>query len=324
MCDQCGPGDFHLLMFTKVLIANRGEIACRIIRTLHKLGIEAVSVYSDADAHAMHVAMADESFRIGPAPAKQSYLNAQEILTVAKNCGAQAIHPGYGFLSENFEFARMCEDARIRFIGPTPQQIHSFGLKHVARELATKAGVPLLPGSGLLPDAIAALKSAEQIGFPVMIKSTAGGGGIGLQLCRTGSELAERYETVKRLDEANFRQGGVYIEKFVELARHIEVQIFGDGRGGVIAIGERDCSIQRRNQKVIEETPAPGISPKIRRQLFKAAAQLGKIVRYASAGTAEFIYDSGEQKFISWKSIHGFRWSMESRKKSPISTLSNG
>jgi urea carboxylase len=284
-------------MFTKVLVANRGEIACRVIRTLRKLGIKAVSVYSDADAHSMHVAMADESFRIGPAPAKQSYLNAEEILSVAKNCDAQAIHPGYGFLSENFEFARACEDAGIRFIGPAPEQIHSFGLKHVARELASKAGVPLLPGSGLLADTIAALRAAEEIGLPVMIKSTAGGGGIGLQLCRSAAELAERYEMVKRLGEANFKQGGVYIEKFVEFARHIEVQIFGNGSGGVIAIGERDCSIQRRNQKVIEETPAPGISPQIRGQLFAAATKLGKIVNYASAGTVEFIYDNAEQKF---------------------------
>jgi urea carboxylase len=284
-------------MFTKVLVANRGEIACRVIRTLRRLGIKAVAVYSDADAHAMHVAMADESFRIGPAPAKQSYLNAQEILAVARESGAQAIHPGYGFLSENFEFARACEDAGIRFIGPTPQQIHSFGLKHAARTIAAKAKIPLLPGSGVLPDAIAALKSAEEIGLPVMIKSTTGGGGIGLQLCRTASELAERYQTVKRLAAKNSKEGGVYIEKFVKLARHIEVQIFGDGKGNVIALGERDCSIQRRNQKVIEETPAPGISQEIRDQLSKAAALLGKTVRYASAGTVEFIYDSAEKKF---------------------------
>jgi urea carboxylase len=249
----------------------------------------------------MHVAMADESFRIGPAPAKLSYLNSQEILAVARESGAQAIHPGYGFLSENFEFARACEDASIRFIGPTPQQIHSFGLKHAARTIAANAKIPLLPGSGLLPDAIAALRIAEEIGLPVMIKSATGGGGIGLQVCRTASELAERYETVKRLGEENFNEGGVYIEKFVELARHIEVQIFGDGKGNVIALGERDCTIQRRNQKVIEETPAPGISQEIRGQLSQAAALLGKTVRYASAGTVEFIYDSAEERFYFLK-----------------------
>jgi urea carboxylase len=284
-------------MFAKVLVANRGEIACRVIRTLRKLGIQAVSVYSEADSHSMHVALADESFRIGPSPAKQSYLDTREILAVAQNSGCEAIHPGYGFLSENAEFAAECEITGIRFIGPTPEQIKSFGLKHLARELASKAGVPLLPGTTLLANADEALKSAEQIGYPVMVKSTAGGGGIGLQLCRSATELRERFATVKRLGEANFKQGGVYLEKFVELARHVEVQVFGDGRGQVLALGERDCSIQRRNQKVIEETPAPNLSEVVRKQLFEAAIRLGKTVNYASAGTVEFIYDSIERKF---------------------------
>jgi urea carboxylase len=284
-------------MFTKVLVANRGEIACRVISTLRKLGIGAVAVFSDADAHAMHVALADESFRIGPAPAKQSYLDIQEILSAARKSGSQAIHPGYGFLSENAEFAAECENAGICFIGPTSEQIKLFGLKHVARELASKVGAPLLPGTMLLADAEEAMKAAEQIGFPVMVKSTAGGGGIGLQLCRSATELRERFETVKRLGEANFKQGGVYLEKFVEMARHVEVQIFGDGRGHVLAIGERDCSIQRRNQKVIEETPAPDLSEAVRKQLFEVAVSLGKTVKYASAGTVEFIYDSVAQRF---------------------------
>ncbi len=284
-------------MFTKVLIANRGEIACRVIRTLRKLAIQAVSVFSDADVHAMHVGLADESFRIGPAPANQSYLNAQEIIAVAKNCGAEAIHPGYGFLSENAEFAAECENAGIRFIGPTSEQILSFGLKHVARELAAKAGAPLLPGTDLLANADTALEAAQQIGFPVMVKSTAGGGGIGLQLCRSSAELREKFDKVKRLGEANFKQSGVYLERFVERARHIEVQIFGDGRGQVLAVGERDCSIQRRNQKVIEETPAPDLSDSVRKRLFDAAISLGKTVNYASAGTVEFIYDSISQTF---------------------------
>jgi urea carboxylase len=284
-------------MFTKVLVANRGEIACRLIRTLRRLGIQAVSVFSDADAHAMHVALADESFRIGPAPAKQSYLNSQEILSVAKNTGCQAVHPGYGFLSENAEFAFDCENAGIRFIGPSSEQIKSFGLKHIARELASKAGAPLLPGTTLLADADEAFQAAAQIGFPIMVKSTAGGGGIGLQLCRSAAELREKFETVKRLGEANFKQGGVYLEKFVERARHVEVQIFGDGRGRVLAVGERDCSIQRRNQKVIEETPAPDLSEAVRERLFEAAISLGETVQYASAGTVEFIYDSVGQTF---------------------------
>jgi urea carboxylase len=284
-------------MFTKVLVANRGEIACRVIRTLRKLGVQAVSVFSDADAHSMHVALADESFRIGPAPAAQSYLNTREILSVAKKAACEAIHPGYGFLSENAEFASECENAGIRFIGPTPEQITSFGLKHVARELAAQAGVPLLPGTALLADAEAALEAAVQIGFPVMVKSTAGGGGIGLQLCRSAIELRQKFETVKRLGEANFKQGGVYLEKFVEMARHVEIQIFGDGRGQVLAVGERDCSIQRRNQKVIEETPAPNLLDAVRKRLFEAAINLGQTVRYASAGTVEFIYDSLAETF---------------------------
>ena len=284
-------------MFTKVLVANRGEIACRVIRTLRNLGVQAVSVFSDADAHSMHVALADESYRIGPAPAAQSYLNTREILSVAKSSACEAIHPGYGFLSENAEFAADCEKAGIRFIGPTPDQIKSFGLKHVARELAANAGVPLLPGTALLPDAEAALQAAEQIGFPVMVKSTAGGGGIGLQLCRSANELREKFATVKRLGEANFKQGGVYLEKYVERARHIEIQIFGDGKGEVLALGERDCSVQRRNQKVIEETPAPNLLDAVRKRLFEAAVSLGKTVQYTSAGTVEFIYDSVAESF---------------------------
>jgi urea carboxylase len=284
-------------MFTKVLVANRGEIACRVIRTLHNLGIQAVAVFSDADAHTRHVAQADESFRIGPAPANQSYLNTREILSVAQKSGCQAIHPGYGFLSENAEFAAECEKAGIRFIGPTPEQIKSFGLKHVARELAAKAGAPLLPGTPLLADPDEALQAAEKIGFPVMVKSTAGGGGIGLQLCRSAAELREKFAAVKRLGEANFKEGGVYLERFVELARHVEVQIFGDGKGQVVALGERDCSIQRRNQKVLEETPAPDLSEAVRQQLFEAAIKLGETVQYASAGTVEFIYDRATQTF---------------------------
>ena len=284
-------------MFTKVLIANRGEIACRVIRTLQKLGIRSVAVYSDADVHAMHVAMADEAYRIGPAPAAQSYLAGEHILRVAKQSGAQAVHPGYGFLSENADFAEHCEDSGIRFVGPTPGQIRSFGLKHVARDLAAKANVPFLPGSRLLADAQDALKAGEEIGYPVMVKSTAGGGGIGLQLCRAADDLVERFETVKRLGEANFKHAGIYLEKFVEIARHIEVQIFGDGKGKVLALGERDCSVQRRNQKVIEETPAPELSHKIRAELCDAATRLGESVNYASAGTVEFIYDTIARKF---------------------------
>ncbi|MEI8340822.1 MAG: urea carboxylase [Verrucomicrobiota bacterium] len=278
-------------LFTKVLIANRGEIACRIIRALRRLEIKSVAVYSEADRHAMHVNLADEAVCIGPAPARDSYLNAARILQVAQETGAQAIHPGYGFLSENAAFAEECESAGIAFIGPTPEQIRKFGLKHTSREIAQACGVPLLPGTGLLADADEAVAEAERIGWPVMLKSTAGGGGIGMQLCRGPQELRERFETVRNLGRSNFKDDGLFLEKFVEIARHVEVQIFGDGCGNVIALGERDCSTQRRNQKVIEETPAPGLTADQREALCAAAVRLGREVGYRSAGTVEFVFD---------------------------------
>lgn len=287
-------------MFDKVLIANRGAIACRIIRTLRRLGVRSVAVYSDADRHSMHVAMADEAVHIGAAPAAESYLQQDRIIAAARESGAQAIHPGYGFLSENASFAERCEAAGIVFVGPSPQQMRSFGLKHTARELAQAQDVPLLPGSGLLSSAEHAAREAAAIGYPVMLKSTAGGGGIGMQLCRSAEDLSAAYHTVERLAASNFSQGGVFIEKFVEQARHIEVQIFGDGRGQVVALGERDCSVQRRNQKVIEETPAPGLDDRTRQHLFACAERLGRSVGYKSAGTVEFVYDdaSGEFYFL--------------------------
>ncbi|WP_116808735.1 5-oxoprolinase/urea amidolyase family protein [Steroidobacter cummioxidans] len=287
-------------MFDKVLIANRGAIACRIVRTLRRLGIRSVAVYSDADRHSMHVAMADEAIHIGAAPAAESYLQQDRIIAAARESGAQAIHPGYGFLSENASFAERCAAAGIVFVGPSPQQMRSFGLKHTARELAQAQDVPLLPGSGLLSGAEHAVREAGAIGYPVMLKSTAGGGGIGMQLCRSAEDLAAAYHTVERLAASNFSQGGVFIEKFVEQARHIEVQIFGDGRGHVVTLGERDCSVQRRNQKVIEETPAPRLDDRTRQQLFACAERLGRSVGYKSAGTVEFVYDdaSGEFYFL--------------------------
>ncbi|UEM19827.1 urea carboxylase [Skermanella mucosa] len=284
-------------MFSKVLIANRGEIACRVIRTLDRMGIASVAVHSEADAHSLHVAMAGEAVCIGPAAVSESYLDAGRILEAARATGAQAIHPGYGFLSENPGFAEACAEAGIVFIGPTPDQMRAFGLKHTARRLATESGVPLSPGSGLLADAGEALEAASRIGYPVMIKSTAGGGGIGMQLCREPSELAGMFEAVSRLSRNNFKESGVYLEKFVERARHIEVQIFGDGRGTVVALGERDCSAQRRNQKVIEETPAPHLSDAQRQALFDAAERLGRAVGYRSAGTVEFIHDAAAGQF---------------------------
>jgi len=284
-------------MIKKLLIANRGEIACRIIRTLDRLGIASVAVYSEADANALHVRLAGEAYCIGPAQAAQSYLRADKILEVAKACGADAVHPGYGFLSENSGFASACGEAGILFVGPRPEHLADFGLKHVARDLARRAGVPLLPGSDLVASAEEAMEQAERIGYPVMLKSTAGGGGIGLQLCSNGGELLEKYAMVKRLGEANFKESGVYVEKFVAVARHIEVQIFGLGDGRVEVFGERDCSAQRRNQKVVEETPAPGLLSETRASLHEAARSLAASVNYASAGTVEFLYDAGEQQF---------------------------
>lgn len=284
-------------MFKKVLIANRGEIACRIIRTLKRMGIQSVAIYSEADSGARHVLDADEAYCVGPAPATESYLNTAKILQVAANAGAQAIHPGYGFLSENASFADDCEAAGIAFIGPTAQQMRDFGLKHTARELAEKNGVPLLPGTGLLKDVAEATAAAEKIGYPVMLKSTAGGGGIGMQLIWAADQLAAAFESVQRLSKNNFKDSGIYLEKYVQAARHIEVQIFGDGKGKVIALGERDCSVQRRNQKVIEETPAPNISDTTRKALCETAVTLATALHYRSAGTVEFVYDNDTQQF---------------------------
>ena len=284
-------------MFDKVLVANRGEIACRILRTLERLHIGTVAVYSDADRYSAHVTRAHEAVHVGPGPAAQSYLRQEALLAAARATGAQAIHPGYGFLSENAAFADACEAAGIVFIGPTAAQMRDFGLKHRAREIAAQNGVALLPGSGLLADVAEARREAARIGYPVMLKSTAGGGGIGMQLVRRDAELGEAFDTVERLATKNFSRGGAFLEKYIERARHIEVQIFGDGAGSVVALGERDCSTQRRNQKIIEETPAPGLSAATRARLHAAAVRLGSAVRYRSAGTVEFVYDVAAEAF---------------------------
>ncbi len=284
-------------MFRKVLIANRGEVACRIIRTLRRMGVGSVAVYSDADRHAPHVLQADEAIHLGHSQVAESYLREDKLIAAARNCGAEAIHPGYGFLSESAEFARACEAAGIVFIGPTPAQIRDFGLKHTARSIAARAGIPLLPGSGLLVDIEEATCEAARIGYPVMLKSSAGGGGIGMQLVRRESELGAAFEGVERLAQKNFSRGGVFLERYVEHARHIEVQIFGDGMGKVIALGERDCSVQRRNQKVIEETPAMELSETVRARLHDTAVRLGQAVHYKSAGTVEFVYDVRRGEF---------------------------
>ncbi len=284
-------------MFNKVLIANRGAIACRIIRTLRRMGVKSVAVYSEADKHSAHVMQADEAVLLGPAPAAQSYLSFDRIFEAAKQTGAEAIHPGYGFLSENAKFAAACEEHGIVFIGPKPAHMEAFGLKHTARDLAAKNNVPLLPGTDLLAGIDDAVAAAARIGYPVMLKSSAGGGGIGMRLCRSEAELRDAFDAVQRLSQANFGSASVFLEKFVEQARHIEMQIFGDGRGTVLALGERDCSVQRRNQKVIEETPAPGISDVVRSRLFESAVKLCSSVSYESAGTVEFIYDNATEDF---------------------------
>jgi urea carboxylase len=281
----------------KVLIANRATIACRILRTLRKMSLPSVAVYSDADHGSLHVGQAGESICLGPAPAKDSYLDVEKIIAACHATGANAVHPGYGFLSENADFARRLETEGITFIGPTPGQMVSFGLKHKAKELAAAAGVPLLPGSGLLEDLSHACHEATRIGYPVMLKSTAGGGGIGMRVCHDETELLTHYEAVTRMAAQNFKDAGVFLEKFVARARHIEVQLFGDGHGQVIALGERDCSVQRRNQKVIEETPAPGLTDAIRAELHACAIRLGQSVNYRSAGTVEFVFDAATGAF---------------------------
>ena len=282
----------------KILIANRGEIAARAIRTFKKLGYQSIAVYSDPDSGSPHVDLADEAHRLGPGPVSDSYLLKDKLMEIAKNSGANAVFPGYGLLSENTDFAKMCEDVGVKWLGPTPEQIIAFGLKHEARRLAGKAGVTLVPGTGLVDGAEAAIHAAKELGYPVMLKSTAGGGGIGMKVCRDEEELRREYDSVVRLSERSFGSGSVFLERFIQRGRHVEVQIFGDGKGKVLALGERDCSVQRRNQKVFEETPAPGLSSETRAALHAAAVKLGESVNYRSAGTVEFIYDADRDDFF--------------------------
>jgi len=283
--------------FDKVLIANRGAIACRVIRTLRAMGITSVVVYAEADADSLHVRQADEAYSLGDGPAAATYLDQDKLFDIVRKSGAGAIHPGYGFLSENADFARRCDAENVVFLGPTPEQMEEFGLKHTARALAEEAGVPLLPGTELLTDLNDALEAADSIGYPVMLKSTAGGGGIGMSRCHSAEDLSKSFESVQRLSQNNFSNSGVFLEKFVEHARHIEVQLFGDGKGQVAALGERDCSAQRRNQKVIEEAPAPGLTDDVRTRMHDTARQLGESIAYRSAGTVEFIYDPDTTEF---------------------------
>jgi urea carboxylase len=286
--------------FDTLLVANRGEIAVRIIRSARELGLRTVAVYSEPDRGAPHVALADEAVHVGPAPARESYLVVERILDAAARTGAGAIHPGYGLLSEDAAFARSVEAAGLAFVGPTPQQLELFGAKDRARELARAAGVPMISGTGLLADAEAALAAAEAIGYPVMLKATAGGGGIGMAPCADARELVAAFARVQRLAAASFGAGGVFLERCVADARHVEVQVFGDGAGRVLALGDRDCSLQRRHQKVLEEAPAPRLPGAVREALHASAAALCSAADYRSAGTVEFVYDAarGEASFL--------------------------
>jgi urea carboxylase len=284
-------------MFKRILIANRGAIATRIIRTLKKLDIESVVVYHEKDQDSLHVQHADVAVSLGAGTVAETYLNQDKIIQIAIENNVDAVHPGYGFLSENPKFVERCESHGLKFIGPTPQQMNVFGLKHLAREAAEKAKVPLLKGSPVLADVDDAVSCAEQIGFPVMLKSSAGGGGIGMQVCWDAASLAEAWESVRRLSANYFSDDRVFLEKFIDNARHIEVQIFGDGNGHAIALGERDCSAQRRNQKVIEECPAPNLSQEMRETMHRTAEELMASVHYRNAGTVEFIFDVDQQSF---------------------------
>ena len=281
----------------RVLIANRGAIAVRIIRTLNAMGIESVVIYSEADRESLHVRLADHAYSLGEGKASETYLDQDKVMQIALRSDVDAIHPGYGFLSENREFVHLCEQNKVIFLGPTTEQIEAFGLKHKARELAEKSGTPLLPGSAILANSQVAAEHAERIGYPVMLKSTAGGGGIGMQLCLTEQELLDAWDSVSKLSANNFSNADLFIEKFVQNARHIEVQVIGDGKGCAVAIGERDCSAQRRNQKVLEETPAPNLSDAIRQTLQRSAVELVSSINYRNVGTVEFIFDDDTQAF---------------------------
>lgn len=282
-------------MFKKILIANRGEIACRVMRTAASLGVKTVAVYSDADAHAMHVAMADESVRIGTAAVNESYLLGDVIVEAALATGAEAIHPGYGFLSENPEFVEQVERAGLCFIGPSATSIRAMGLKDAAKKLMEKAGVPVVPGyHGDNQDAGFLLQQANDIGYPVLIKARAGGGGKGMRLVETAEDFSENLESAQREAQASFGDAACLIEKFVTAPRHIEIQVFGDNHGNVVHLFERDCSLQRRHQKVIEEAPAPGMTEEMRAAMGKAAVDAAAAIDYTGAGTVEFIVDSSE------------------------------
>lgn len=286
-------------MFEKILIANRGEIALRVIRAAREMGIKSVAVHSTADADAMHVRMADESVCIGPAPSSESYLNKAAIISACEITGAQAVHPGYGFLSENAAFAQALEDHGITFIGPSAEHIRIMGDKITAKETAKSLGIPVVPGSdGGVADFETAKGVAAGIGYPVIIKATAGGGGRGMKVAKSEAELEIAFRTARSEAKAAFGNDEVYIEKYLQRPRHIEIQVFGDGKGKAVHLGERDCSLQRRHQKVFEEAPGPAITPEMRARIGKICAEAVAKIDYIGAGTIEFLFEDGEFYFI--------------------------
>ena len=287
-------------MFRKVLIANRGEIALRVIRACRMLGLKTVAVHSEADQDALHVRFADEAVCVGPPPSAQSYLNIPRLIAAAEITGADAVHPGYGFLAENAEFAEICGDSHLTFIGPTPEQIRRMGDKAEARRLMQEAGVPIVPGSsGAAEDARRALRTAEEIGFPVLVKAAFGGGGKGMRVARDAAELERAIPQAEHEAQAAFGDGRVYLEKFLERPRHVEIQILGDRQGQIISLGERDCSAQRRHQKLLEEAPSPAVDEALRQRMGEAAVRGAERIGYVGAGTVEFLLaDHGEFYFM--------------------------
>lgn len=280
------------MSFSKILIANRGEIALRILRACEELGIGTIAVHSTVDRRALHVQLADEAVCIGEAPSSKSYLNVPNIISAALTRGASAVHPGYGFLAENAKFAEICADHQLTFIGPRPESIRDMGDKSTAKTTVTRVGVPTVPGSpGLVEDEVKALAIARDMGFPVIVKATAGGGGRGMRLVRQEGEMAKLFMAARGEAEAAFGNPGLYVEKFIERPRHVEIQLLADSYGNVVHLGERDCSIQRRHQKLLEESPSPALTPEMRAQMGDAAVRVAQAINYVGAGTVEFLVD---------------------------------
>lgn len=285
-------------MFNRILIANRGEVAVRIIRACRELGIETVAVYSKADKESLHVKLAHEAICIGNSPSSESYLNIPSIISAAEIADVEAIHPGYGFLAENAHFAEICDSCQIKFIGPKPESIRLMGDKAMARQTVQKTGLPITPGTDVLNDQEEALRFAKKIGYPVIIKAKMGGGGKGMKVAHNDGKLVSAFLTARTEAEAAFGNGDVYIEKYIEEPRHIEMQILADQHGNVVYLGERDCSIQRRHQKLIEEAPSPSLSKKTRKKMGEAAVRIAKAVKYENAGTIEFLCDKDENFYF--------------------------